>query len=477
MTEASSAQAVAKLVRLGAVATVLFGGSALMLVSPPAQAVASFARQTGLACESCHTVPPELTAFGRRFKLNGYTLTTRPPLVSDIDDHKRNTVWLTDIPGISILLQATYNHYDKAPPDSSQPYPAQAQSDTLQFPQQFSFMYAGAVSDHFGAWLQVTYLQNTGSIGIDNTEVRYADHTANNDWLWGAFLNNNPSMQDVWATEEAFGIPYFPTQTLWSAVQPIDGATLRVPLFTTFPGFAAGVGAYTWYNDSWYLELSDYKAAKSGSVSATLDSSNLPFGGGTIDGFAPYWRAAYERDWGYHSAMLGTSGMYVKFEPYEFKGQTINPGYVNRYTDLSVDWQYQYNGEHNIFTFLGHHTYETQSNAAGLVPTYFTNSTDHLSETQITAEYYRDRHFGGMVSFHRTTGSNDVAFNGGTGSPDNQYEVFEFDYLPWFNVRLLLQYDVYNVVNNIQNPFFIAGSPNRKASDNNTWVVGLWMDF
>jgi len=105
--EFRSALAAVRLLRLGALATIVFGGAALTLVSTPAQAVPSFARQTGLACEACHTIPPELTPFGRRFRLNAYTLTTRPPLVSDIDDHKRNTVWLTDIPGISILLQAT----------------------------------------------------------------------------------------------------------------------------------------------------------------------------------------------------------------------------------------------------------------------------------------------------------------------------------------------------------------------------------
>ncbi|MBS0387629.1 MAG: hypothetical protein JSR15_04040, partial [Proteobacteria bacterium] len=33
---------------------------ATALVAPAAQAVPSFARQTGMACEACHTVFPEL---------------------------------------------------------------------------------------------------------------------------------------------------------------------------------------------------------------------------------------------------------------------------------------------------------------------------------------------------------------------------------------------------------------------------------
>src|SRR5271168_24958 len=41
--------------------------------APPAQALPSFARQTGQPCGTCHTSFPGLTPFGRRFKLLGYT--------------------------------------------------------------------------------------------------------------------------------------------------------------------------------------------------------------------------------------------------------------------------------------------------------------------------------------------------------------------------------------------------------------------
>ena len=39
-------------------------------------AVPSYSRQTGLPCETCHTVAPQLTAFGRYFKMNGYVLSS-----------------------------------------------------------------------------------------------------------------------------------------------------------------------------------------------------------------------------------------------------------------------------------------------------------------------------------------------------------------------------------------------------------------
>src|ERR1043165_9998588 len=49
------------------------------LMSPRvAQAVPVFAQQTGQPCKSCHVggFGPELTPFGREFKLGGYTLRT-----------------------------------------------------------------------------------------------------------------------------------------------------------------------------------------------------------------------------------------------------------------------------------------------------------------------------------------------------------------------------------------------------------------
>src|ERR1700722_14343388 len=130
-------------------------------------------------------------------------------------------------------------------------------------------------------------------------------------------------------------------------------------------------------------------------------------------------------------------------------GQTFNPGVINRYTDLSVDWQYQYNGQRNIYSFLGHVTHERQQNSNQLVAATFTgastpiytNPTDTLPQFLVTGEYFRNRHYGGLVSFTRTTGTSDPLANGGNGSPANQYETFELDYVPWPNVRLILQHD------------------------------------
>src|ERR1700684_2247500 len=60
---------------IAAFALVAVASGLLTIVSSsPAQALPSFARQTGQPCGTCHTDFPALTPFGRRFKLLGYTV-------------------------------------------------------------------------------------------------------------------------------------------------------------------------------------------------------------------------------------------------------------------------------------------------------------------------------------------------------------------------------------------------------------------
>src|ERR1700724_3405679 len=53
---------------------VVLAGFLTIAFTPPAQALPSFARQTGQPCGTCHTDFPALTPYGRRFKLLGYTV-------------------------------------------------------------------------------------------------------------------------------------------------------------------------------------------------------------------------------------------------------------------------------------------------------------------------------------------------------------------------------------------------------------------
>src|SRR5471032_3617921 len=87
-------------------------------LTSPSSAVPSFARQTGMACAACHTVFPELTPFGREFKLNGY-VTDNLKQIKGVTMERRETLSLNSVPPLSVMLQVSYSHTATPLPDSA----------------------------------------------------------------------------------------------------------------------------------------------------------------------------------------------------------------------------------------------------------------------------------------------------------------------------------------------------------------------
>ena len=159
----------------------------------------SFARQTGQPCAACHTAFPELTPFGRRFKLAGYTLQG--------GDSK--------FPPIALMLLPTFSHtaapYDS--PSSPNPQavapPPGLRANNNFVTQQATVFYGGQVYGNLGAFIQVTGDPVGGAVNLDSSDVRYVDSFKlfGKDAYWGVTLNNSPTVQDVWNTTPAFGWP------------------------------------------------------------------------------------------------------------------------------------------------------------------------------------------------------------------------------------------------------------------------------
>src|SRR5215471_17239276 len=99
-----------------------------------ASAVPSFASQTGLPCAQCHVMAfgPQLTEYGRQFKLNGYTF-EKPGGVK--------------IP-LDVTLTGGYNNLSKGAPT-----PSPFSNDENLALQQVSVYFAGRISDHLGAFV------------------------------------------------------------------------------------------------------------------------------------------------------------------------------------------------------------------------------------------------------------------------------------------------------------------------------------
>src|ERR1700730_9117985 len=141
--------------------------SLLVILKPEAHAVPSYSRQTGLPCATCHFSPPELTPFGRKFKLDGYVFTTKPQITEDKDKKDHNsTLHLLEAFPLSVVFDTTFM-------STTSPQPA-TQNGNFQFPQDISLFLAGAWGSHVGSFVQVTYTAQGNQFSWDNTDVRYA---------------------------------------------------------------------------------------------------------------------------------------------------------------------------------------------------------------------------------------------------------------------------------------------------------------
>src|ERR1700694_4695848 len=207
---------------------------------PSARAVPSYSRQTGLPCASCHYAPPELTPFGRTFKLEGYTFTTKAQVSDDKKDHNAALHLLEAFP-LSIILDTSLTATKSPQPGT--------QNGNFQFPQAASLFLAGAWTSHIGSFVQVTYDSQGLRFSWDNTDIRYANHGGKlfgKPITYGITMNNNPGVEDLWNSTPAWGYSFVGSNV---APGPSAGALINGGLAQD----VAGAGAYTMWNEHWYL--------------------------------------------------------------------------------------------------------------------------------------------------------------------------------------------------------------------------------
>ncbi|HUO94032.1 MAG TPA: hypothetical protein VMU22_13980 [Rhizomicrobium sp.] len=442
----------------------VFGAMLAALIAPgTAHAVPSFARQTGLACEACHTVFPQLTPFGRSFKAGGYTLFNTKK-VSDIDLLKQSTLSLSDLPPISIMLIGSESFAAKA-------NDANSSKTSTDFPQQLSIFYAGRISDNLGAYVQATYDDQSGTFGMDNTDIRFADvvQLEGHNVVYGLSLNNNPTVQDLWNSTPAWGQPFLtsPVVQTPAATPQIEGLMAQV---------VAGLSAYTFIDQSIYAEAGVYRSALQGaSVANNGDTTN-----NIISGVAPYWRLAYEDDWGKNSWEVGTFGLAASLEnPTTPAGNAINLSLQNaptdHFLDVGADSQYQYIDDDMQVTVTARWTHEKQHLGASLAAMNADNLSDSTNLESLVGSYYWRRRFGATIGFFNLSGSTDATYIGSAnGKPDSSWGNFEIDYVPWLNVKVGLQYTAYFKFNGATSNYDGAG---RNASDNNMLFGYLWIAY
>jgi hypothetical protein len=419
-------------------------------------AIPSFARQTNMSCNSCHTIFPELNAFGRQFKLNGYTLTASET-VQAMSDSETVALRITKSPPLSAMLIASYTYKSKEQPST--------QNGNFSFPQQLSLFYGGAITPKIGSFIQVTYSDQSGSIGLDNTEIRFADQTelADESLTYGLTLNNNPSMQDIWNSTPSWRFPYTSSSV---SQNPMASTLIEGGLAQS----VAGLGVYGLWNNLIYAEVAMYRSAQQGAPNPP-DSSSV----GVLRSVAPYWRLALEKQWETFYLELGTFGLSADLYPTGISGLT------NKYTDVGIDLNIEKIFDSNMFTAHGSWIHESQSLDAAFRTGGAINQSGSLDSFRLVGNYYLHSQIGFSLGYFSITGDADASLyapagiNGSVnGSPNSSGFIFEFDYLPWYNTKLSVQYVAYNKFNGNSNNY---DGQNRSASDNNNLYLSCWTAF
>lgn len=435
------------------------------------RAVPSFARQMNMSCIACHTEYPELTAFGRQFKLGGYTMSTLQ----------------TDLPPIAVMLQPSFTHTLTGQAGGAAPGFRDNHNFALT---QASIFYAGrlfgpyakdwfgadaaSVLDKIGIFSQTTYDGVGKTWSWDNTEVRWADSgsLAGHNATYGLYANNNPMMQDPYNSTTAWGFPF-----TGSGLAP--GPAAAPVLDGGFAQQVVGAGAYAMFNNTVYVDLAGYHTI-GGHLQKSLGVD--PEGEAQIGGVAPYWRLAWEQPVGGGTLELGTFGLSSRTRP----GRDGSAG-QDRLQDWALDSQYQFSSGKNDYSatllWLDEHQHWTASEALGST----TNATDSLRDFKATVHFLHDKTYGLTAQYFDLRGDADPLLYGDSlnGSPNSSGTVFQIDYLPWnknggpafwprSNLKVSLQYTAYDKFDGAR--FNYDGS-GRNARDNNTLYLETWLAF
>jgi hypothetical protein len=444
-----------------AAASVGFAATPLLVVAAvcalgvrPVQALPSYARQTGQQCAACHDGFPELTPYGRLFKLNGYTFTGGT----------------SNLPPFAAMAIPSFTHAAADQPGGAAPY--FGANNNIGFTG--SLFYGGKIADNLGAFIQGTDDQVTRTIHWDNTDIRLAKpaEVFGHETVFGLSLNNNPTVNDVWNSTPAWGYPYVASEL---APTPVAHPLIENNLAQQ----VVGLNPYIYWNRLVYAEVSGYQTLAPSTLSALGVN---PDGTSAISGLAPSWRLAVEPAWGQNTWEFGTFGMAAALVPNRISGNGND-----HLSDVGFDTQYQFLGARGSFSVQARLILEYQDLTASQALGLSTNSFNRLNSGTIKATYFYNQMVGLTLGYFRINGSSDPLLYGGVSannSPNSAGFTAELDYIPfnyggpsfwpWLNMKLGLQYIDYNQFDGASTNFDGAG---RNAQDNDTLFAFAWFAF
>jgi hypothetical protein len=437
----------------------VLGATALLCLGygQMAQALPSFAQQTGLPCAQCHTIAfgPALTAYGRQFKLNGYAL-----------GEKKDSVPL------ALMAIVSYTHTEASQPEP--PADSFGTNDNLALNELTGF-FAGHLGDHAGAFVEVSYSGTERKVAWGAVDVRYAHAFELGGYgvVGGITLNDNPTVSDLWNSTPVWSFPY-----VGSELAPTPGAA---PIF--FDGISEkvlGSSVYAMFNDVWYVELGGYWNLSDSALRAVGVS---PEENAHVKGTAPYWRTALQFTHGPNYYSVGLMGLNVKQQPDDSSPDT------NTFNDVGFDATYQFVSADasNLAANLSI-VHENRNLKASVAAEEAASTSGHLDRRSLDVTYaLRQTWVFGGGWFDTSGNSDDVLYTPAelegsrAGVPDSRGYTLQLEYVPygkldspgrpWLNLRFGLQYVGYSRFNGGTSNYDGFG---RSASDNNTLFAFIW---
>jgi len=434
--------------------------SILAYSSTMARAVPSFARQTHMPCSACHvgSFGPQLKPYGRLFKMMGYSLGSNPKGY---------------LPVSAMFLEA-FHHSKKGVPGGAAPHFG---DNNNLVDDEISIFLAGRLAPGLGIFSQTTYSGIDRATALDNTDLRYARQTklGGKSLILGVSLNNNPTIQDPWNSTPGWGFPF-----VGSELAPAPGAGTMINGGLEMQ--VIGLTAYGYYNDMLYVEAGGYTTL----APNTLNSLGLAGDAGKMDGIAPYWRIAFNKDSKNQSFSIGSFGMITKL----FPDPTVR-NRSNKFSDIGLDATYEYFNQDNAVSVNSRYIHERQTLNVDFASGDAANLQNSLNSFNVNAAYYYKKTYGFTLGFFDSWGSTDTAIYapaevGGSrvGKPNSNGLIFQIDATPFgkqgswgdtlANIRVGVQYTLYNKFNGAKDNYDGLG---RNASDNNTLYIFSWFAF
>ncbi len=469
----------------------------LLMLAANASAIPSYSRQTGLSCSNCHTVYPNLTPFGRDFKLHGYINNTTQSIsahqsAADTAAQGRTTLEFPAVPMVSARISSRWN-YQSGSDGGLVPHgvvsagqgfisspDGYGDKDILNYLAGSSIYIAGEISPHLGGFIEFSGPDDEGGtlgLGMFDVALVSSDKTiAGKNFVYGI------RAEDALAAGD-------PSNSIgtWGLTASLMGLSTQNTLFDPGTAFMEGGELFAMLGDfdrgGLYASVGVFRPTANqtgnGYVQGSVSDSGAFIGVNGVDGYArlsyylpPIGKNTYTE--------IGAFGYFGKLNMIAAPAAGLsNPNYIDNYYDLGLDFQAQYIGEKHLVEFFA--LLQSQRDGAFYGIDAFTGLPGAGIAVArqgfgVKADYYYRNMIGTYVKYLYQTSNQikDVNING---------VVVGIGCFPWENVNLKLErtmFSTYNMGAAQYGSFIASGGPNPKsiaASDFDVTAVKLEYSF